>query len=148
MNCFSGIETGHLFYPRSSVMVGYIPMFEYPKILLIIALLPEYGITNCSDPMGMVHFSAYLELAFQENQGYNKITMIIDTHVMRFLLVFFLIGMATLGLFYLSRRQLPFWGYIFYAAIILFLPAFGPFWVIAIRPGKLRSNIRQHSPGW
>jgi hypothetical protein len=74
--------------------------------------------------------------------------MLIDANVMRFLLFFTLIGMAAWGLAYLYRRQLTFWGYLFCAAVIIFLPLFGPFWVIALRPGKRRPNVSPDPPHW
>ncbi|MFZ6026949.1 MAG: hypothetical protein ACOYYS_04470 [Chloroflexota bacterium] len=74
--------------------------------------------------------------------------MWIDANVMRFLLAFFIIAMAALGLAYLSRRQLPFLGYIVCTIIILCLPAFGPFWVIAVRPGKRRAGVSPNPPRW
>jgi hypothetical protein len=74
--------------------------------------------------------------------------MFIDANVMRFLLFFCLIAMAAFGFVYLSRRQLSFWKYLFCVAVIIFLPMFGPFWVIAARPGKRRPNISPDPPRW
>jgi energy-converting hydrogenase Eha subunit H len=74
--------------------------------------------------------------------------MIIDASVIRFLLFFCLVAMAAFGLVYLSRRQLSVWGYIFCLTVIICLPLFGPFWVIAARPGKRRPGVSPNPPDW
>jgi hypothetical protein len=72
----------------------------------------------------------------------------IDATVIRSLLILCLVGMAAFGFSYLSRRQLKAWQMVFYGAIILCLPLFGPFWVIALRPGKRRENVSPDPPHW
>jgi len=72
----------------------------------------------------------------------------IDATVMRVLLGFFVIGMALFGLAYLSRRALTPFGYLFYGALVIFIPVLGPFWVIALRPGKRRAGVSPNPPRW
>lgn len=74
--------------------------------------------------------------------------MLIDADIIRMLLICFLLGMMALGLIYLSRRSLSFWGYLFYGLIVILLPIFGPFWVIAVRPGKHRLGVSLQPPNW
>jgi len=55
---------------------------------------------------------------------------------MRLFLVLCLIGMALIAAFYLRRRALTFVEYLCWGLLILFVPLFGPFLVIYLRPGS------------
>ncbi len=67
--------------------------------------------------------------------------MLISPEVMHTLLYTFLIAMALIAGLYLRRRSLPLTGYLFYAALIVFVPLLGPFLTIAIRPGTPRLPV-------
>jgi len=62
-------------------------------------------------------------------------------------LVFFLIAIFLVSISYLRRRKMSAWAYAFWGMFALLLPAFGPFFVIAYRPGELahREHSRQKS---
>lgn len=64
--------------------------------------------------------------------------MFVSPEVMLTLLYAFLVVMALIAGLYLRRRSLPLTGYLFYAALIVFIPLLGPFLTIAIRPGTPR----------
>jgi hypothetical protein len=64
------------------------------------------------------------------------------TQTLRTLLVIFFVGIFLLSVSYLRRRKMPCWAYAFWGAFALLLPAFGPFFVIALRPGERRRPIR------
>jgi hypothetical protein len=63
------------------------------------------------------------------------------------LLVAFLVTIYLVAVFYLSRRSMSKLAYVFWGIFALLLPAFGPFFVIAYRPGELvlRKRGRQKS---
>jgi hypothetical protein len=61
---------------------------------------------------------------------------------LRIILVFFLIIVFLVSLSYLRRRKMSKLGYAFWGTFALLLPAFGPFFVIAYRPGELVSRKR------
>ena len=64
------------------------------------------------------------------------------------LLVIFLVAMFLLAVFYLSRRKMSKLAYAFWGIFALLLPAFGPFFVIAYRPGELAPRKRgRQKPG-
>lgn len=58
------------------------------------------------------------------------------------LLVIFLVAMFLLAVFYLSRRKMSKLAYAFWGIFALLLPAFGPFFVIAYRPGEMAPRKR------
>ena len=70
-----------------------------------------------------------------------------NADALRLFLGFFLISIFLLAVLYLSRRKMSCWAYAFWGTFALLLPAFGPFFVIAYRPGKLahRKRGRQKS---
>jgi hypothetical protein len=61
---------------------------------------------------------------------------------LRTLLVIFFMAMFLLAVTYLRRRKMSCWAYTFWGAFALLLPVFGPFFVIAYRPGERRKAIR------
>ncbi len=69
--------------------------------------------------------------------------MPIPAETMRFLLLACLAGMALLALFYLRRRQLPFWAYVAWGLLALLLPLVGPFLVIFYHAGERRKIARR-----
>ena len=70
-----------------------------------------------------------------------------NADTMRVLLVFFLVAIFLVAVSYLRRRKMSTWAYAFWGTFALLLPAFGPFFVIAYRPGELvhRKRGRQKS---
>ena len=58
--------------------------------------------------------------------------------LIRFLLLLDIVGMGLLGVFYLSRRSLGWAEYLAWGIVAAILPVFGPFMVIALRPGQPR----------
>jgi hypothetical protein len=56
------------------------------------------------------------------------------------ILLIFCFAMALLAIFYLRRRELSTTAYLAWGLLAILLPLLGPFLVIAIRPGKLRSS--------
>jgi hypothetical protein len=65
-----------------------------------------------------------------------------NAEILRTLLVIFFVAMFLLAVSYLRRREMSAWAYAFWGTFALLLPAFGPFFVIAYRPGKLASRKR------
>jgi hypothetical protein len=45
-------------------------------------------------------------------------------------------GMALLAIFYLRRRRMPFDAFLAWGLVAIFIPVFGPFWVIYKHPGR------------
>jgi hypothetical protein len=45
-------------------------------------------------------------------------------------------GMALLAIFYLRQRRMPFHEYLAWGLLAIFVPVFGPFWVIYSHPGR------------
>jgi RsiW-degrading membrane proteinase PrsW (M82 family) len=71
-----------------------------------------------------------------------------NVDALRLLLVIFLVAMFLLAAFYLSRRKMSKLAYAFWGIFALLLPAFGPFFVIAYRPGELAPRKRgRQKPG-
>jgi len=70
-----------------------------------------------------------------------------NADVLRFLLGFFLLAIFLLSMSFLSRRKMSWWAYAFWGTFALLLPALGPFFVIAYRPGEVapRKRGRQKS---
>ncbi|RPI31376.1 MAG: hypothetical protein EHM70_11670 [Chloroflexota bacterium] len=62
--------------------------------------------------------------------------MPLPPEVMRVFLVLCLFGMALLGILFLRRRNLPFWSYVGWSFLVIFLPVVGPFLAILIKPGQ------------
>jgi hypothetical protein len=65
-----------------------------------------------------------------------------NADALRALLAIFLLAIFLLSLLYLRRRKMSCWAYAFWGTFALLLPAFGPFFVIAYRPGELVSRRR------
>jgi len=63
--------------------------------------------------------------------------MNISPDLMRLLLVLCMLGMALIAALYLRRRALTVIEYLCWGLLILFVPLFGPFLVIYMRPGNL-----------
>jgi hypothetical protein len=70
-----------------------------------------------------------------------------NADALRVLLVIFLVAMDLLAILYLGHRKMSKLAYAFWGAFALLLPAFGPFFVIAHRPGEkvARKRSRQKS---
>ena len=60
---------------------------------------------------------------------------------LRILLLVFFIAIFLLSVSYLRRRKMSAWEYAFWGTFALLLPAFGPFFVIAYRPGEPRRKV-------
>ena len=60
------------------------------------------------------------------------------TEIIRLLLLLDIIGMGLLGMFYLSRRSMGWVEYLAWGIFATVIPVFGPFFVIALRPGLPR----------
>lgn len=65
-----------------------------------------------------------------------------NADALRVLLVVFLVTMYLAAVSYLSRRKMSKRAYVFWGTFALLLPAFGPFFVIAYRPGELAHRKR------
>jgi hypothetical protein len=67
--------------------------------------------------------------------------------VLRVFLIIFLLAIFLLAVSYLCRRKMSKLAYAFWGTFALLLPAFGPFFVIAYRPGEMvaRKRSRQKS---
>jgi hypothetical protein len=65
-----------------------------------------------------------------------------NADTLRLLLGFFLIAIFLLSVSYLRRRKMSCGAYAFWGTFALLLPAFGPFFVIAYRPGELAPRRR------
>jgi hypothetical protein len=70
-----------------------------------------------------------------------------NADALRVLLVIFLLTIFLVSISYLRRRKMSKLAYAFWGTFALLLPAFGPFFVIAYRPGELvhRKRSRQKS---
>ena len=73
--------------------------------------------------------------------------MLISAGVMRVLLGVGVMGMALLAIFYLRQRRMPFHEYLAWGLLAIFVPVFGPFWVIYIHPGQPAWPQRQFISG-
>gem|GEM_PF-5307636 len=60
--------------------------------------------------------------------------------LIRILLVLDIIGMGLLSLFYLRRRVMGWSEYLAWGVFAALIPIFGPFLVIALRPGQARGK--------
>jgi hypothetical protein len=65
-----------------------------------------------------------------------------NAETLRILLVIFFVAIFLLSVSYLRRRKMSCWAYAFWGTFALLLPAFGPFFVIAYRPGERRRDSR------
>jgi hypothetical protein len=63
---------------------------------------------------------------------YNQV---VDARSLQLLLISFIFAMYFLVVAYLRRRRMPFRAFALWGLAALLIPAFGPFLVIAIRPG-------------
>ena len=63
-----------------------------------------------------------------------------NADALRVILVTFLVAIYLLAVSYLRRRKMSNLAYAFWGTFALLLPAFGPFFVIAYRPGELVSR--------
>jgi hypothetical protein len=61
-----------------------------------------------------------------------------DARDLHLLLIGFIFAMYFVALAYLDRQRLPFHEFALWSLAALFLPALGPFLVIALRPGQSR----------
>jgi surface polysaccharide O-acyltransferase-like enzyme len=70
-----------------------------------------------------------------------------NADALRVLLILFLVTIFLVSVSYLRRRKMSKLAYAFWGTFALLLPAFGPFFVIAYRPGELspRKRSRQKS---
>jgi hypothetical protein len=59
-----------------------------------------------------------------------------NAETLRTLLIIFFVGIFLVSISYLQRRKMSCWAYAFWGTFALLLPAFGPFFVIAYRPGE------------
>jgi membrane-bound metal-dependent hydrolase YbcI (DUF457 family) len=62
--------------------------------------------------------------------------MLISAGVMRLFLGLGVMVMALMAIFYLRQRRMPFHEYLAWGLMAIFMPVFGPFWVIYMRPGQ------------
>jgi hypothetical protein len=62
--------------------------------------------------------------------------MLISAGVIRVFLGVGVLGMALLAIFYLRQRRMPFHEYLGWGLLAVFVPVFGPFWVICMHPGQ------------
>jgi energy-coupling factor transporter transmembrane protein EcfT len=70
-----------------------------------------------------------------------------NADAVRILLIIFLVTIFLVSISYLRRRKMSKLAYALWGTFALLLPAFGPFFVIAYRPGELvaRKRGRQKS---
>jgi len=62
--------------------------------------------------------------------------MLTTAGVVRVLLGMGAMGMALMAIFYLRQRRMPFCEYLAWGLLAIFVPVFGPFWVICSHPGQ------------
>jgi hypothetical protein len=75
-----------------------------------------------------------------------------NAETLRTLLIIFFVAIFLVSISYLQRRKMSCWAYAFWGTFALLLPAVGPFFVIAYRPGELaprkrgrhRSGLKRH----
>ena len=65
-----------------------------------------------------------------------------DAQSLHLLLLAFIVAMYFLVLAYLRGRRMSFGAFAFWGLVAMLLPAFGPFFVIAIRPGNPTARPR------
>jgi pilus assembly protein TadC len=62
--------------------------------------------------------------------------MLISAGIIRLFLGLGMMGMAFLAIFYLRQRRMPFDDFLAWGLLAIFVPVFGPFWVIYKHPGR------------
>jgi hypothetical protein len=62
--------------------------------------------------------------------------MLISAGIMRAILGAGILGMALLAIFYLRQRRMALREYLAWGLLAIFVPLFGPFWVIYTHPGQ------------
>lgn len=65
---------------------------------------------------------------------------------LRTLLVVYIALSAGFAFFYMARRRLTFGGWLFWGLVAVFVPIFGPFFVISARPGPRQLRRRPNHP--
>lgn len=65
-----------------------------------------------------------------------------DARSLHLLLVLFIFAMYFLAVTYLRRRQMSFSAFAFWGLLAVLLPAFGPFLVIVLQPGRSTLSSR------
>ena len=65
-----------------------------------------------------------------------------NAETLRTLLIIFFVAIFLVSISFLQRRKMSCGAYAFWGTVALLLPAFGPFFVIAYRPGERRRDIR------
>jgi hypothetical protein len=73
--------------------------------------------------------------------------MLISAGLMRLFLGIGMAGMALLAIFYLRQRRMPFETFVAWGLVALFVPVFGPFWVIYKHPGRPTWSRRYANSG-
>jgi len=68
--------------------------------------------------------------------------ILMNAETLRTLLIIFFVVMFLVSISYLQRRKMSCWAYVLWGTFALLLPAFGPFFVIAYRPGEHTSRKR------
>jgi hypothetical protein len=71
-----------------------------------------------------------------------------NAETLRTILIIFFVAFFLVSISYLQRRKMSCWAYAFWGTFALLLPAFGPFFVIAYRPGEHAPRKRgRQKPG-
>jgi len=65
-----------------------------------------------------------------------------NAETLRTLLIIFFVAIFLVSVSYLQQRKMSCWAYAFWGTFALLLPAFGPFFVIAHRPGEHATRKR------
>lgn len=65
-----------------------------------------------------------------------------NVETLRLLLIFFFVAIFLVAVSYLYQRKMSLWAYAFWGIFALLLPAIGPFFVIAYRPGEWKPRRR------
>jgi hypothetical protein len=65
-----------------------------------------------------------------------------DARGLHLLLVLFLLAMTLLSVAYLRRRQMSFSAFTMWGLLAVLVPAFGPFLVIVLQPGRSALSSR------
>ena len=68
--------------------------------------------------------------------------VLMNAEILHTLLIIFFVAIFLVSISYLQQRKMSCWAYAFWGTFALLLPAFGPFFVIAYRPGKSISRRR------
>jgi len=73
--------------------------------------------------------------------------MLISAGIMRAILGAGILGMALLAVLYLRQRRMSLHEYLAWGLLVVFVPLFGPFWVIYTHPGQPAWPRRNTLPG-